>query len=86
MADFRWLSERLGRVGEGTARPLLSPVTRAGRRQCQVAGRRRERERERGAIQRERVCGRGGFRVPSPNAGPLLLFGILFLFFFVWLI
>ena len=80
MADLRWLSERLGRVGEGTARPLLSPVTRAGRRQCQVAGRRRERER--GATQRERVCGRGGFRVPSPNAGPLL-FGILFPFFFV---
>ena len=42
-----------------------------------------ERERESGAIQRERVCGRGGFRVPSPNAGPLFLFGILFLFFCV---
>ena len=40
VANFRWLGERLGRVGEGTARPLLSPVTRAGRRQCQVVGHR----------------------------------------------
>jgi len=84
VGEFGWRRKRFRTRGEGTARPLLSPVTRAGRQQRQVvvAG---ERERERRGREREgeRDVREGGVvGVPVPDSGLPDPFHSHFFFFF----